>query len=92
MFSLNSRGAARGVPQDAYWKLGSGGHALCVVPSLDLMVWKMGGRDSQYDERNTGLPEAKPYKERTGWKQSVDQGTAALRMLEMVVAALKPGP
>jgi CubicO group peptidase (beta-lactamase class C family) len=87
-FSLNSRGAARAVPRDAYWKLGSGGHALCVVPSLDLIVWKLGGRDFQYDKRNTMLPEAKPYKERAGWKQTVNQDTAALHMLEMIVAAL----
>ena len=92
MFSLNSDGAARSVPRDAYWKLGSGGHALCVVPSLDLIVWKLGGRDSQYAQRNTGLPEVKPYQERADWKQTVDQGTAALHMLEMVVqAVVKPG-
>ena len=91
-FSLNSDGAARSVPRDAYWKLGSGGHALCVVPSLDLIVWKLGGRDSQYAQRNTGLPEVKPYQERADWKQTVDQGTAALHMLEMVVqAVVKPG-
>jgi CubicO group peptidase (beta-lactamase class C family) len=90
-FCLNSWDAAPAVPRDAYWKFGSGGHALCVVPSLDLIVWKLGGRDSQYEERDTGLPEAKPYKERTGWKQTVDQDVAALQMLEMVVAAVTSG-
>ncbi len=87
-FELNSDGDASAAPRDAYWKHGFGGFAICVVPSLDLIAWKMGGPDSQYDEANTGLPELKPYGERAGWKRTVDEDDSALRMLEMVVAAV----
>jgi hypothetical protein len=66
-----------------------GGFALGVVPSLDLVVWKMGGRDYQYEEKDTGLPELKPYDgSRAGWKPTVDENASALRALEMVVAAI----
>jgi hypothetical protein len=58
------------------------------VPSLDLFIWKMGGSDSQYDAKDTGQPELKPYGERANWKRTVDEDGSALRMLEMVVAAL----
>ncbi|MCK5463556.1 MAG: serine hydrolase, partial [Bacteroidales bacterium] len=47
-FNVNSHGDISGLPRDAYWKIGSGGHCLYIVPSLDLIVWKMGGRDGQY--------------------------------------------
>ena len=56
-FTVNSRGEVKGLPNDAFWKIGSGGHCLYVVPSLDLIVWKMGGRDGQYSSNDTGLPE-----------------------------------
>lgn len=87
-FELNSDGEASAAPRDAYWKHGFGGFAICVVPSLDLIVWKMGGPDSQYEEKDTGLPELKPSGERAGWKRIVDEDASALRMLEMVVAAV----
>ena len=58
------------------------------MPSLDLIIWKMGGSDSQYDAKDTGLPEFEPYGERANWKRTVDEDDSALRMLEMVVAAL----
>ncbi len=48
----------------------------------------MGGSDSQYDAKDTGQPELKPYGERANWKRTVDEDGSALRMLEMVVAAL----
>jgi CubicO group peptidase (beta-lactamase class C family) len=96
-FELNTNGSAPAAPADAYapkapadayWKHGFGGFAICVVPSLDLIIWKMGGPDSQYDEKDTGLPEIKPYGERAGWRRTVDEDESALRMLEMVVAAV----
>jgi CubicO group peptidase (beta-lactamase class C family) len=90
-FELNSDSAAPGAPRDAYWKHGAGGFALYAVPSLDLIVWKMGGPDSQYEEKDTGLPEVKPYGERPGWKRSVDEDASVLRTLEMVVAAVHQG-
>jgi len=91
-FGLNTDGAAPAAPRDAYWKRGSGGFAIEVVPSLDLVVWKMGGRDDQYQEKNTGLPELKHYDgSRAGWKRTVDENASAFTALEMVVAAIDDG-
>jgi CubicO group peptidase (beta-lactamase class C family) len=59
-FNVNTRGDFPDLPRDAYWKSGSGGHCLYVIPSLDLVIWKLGGRDGQYDGRDTGLPEPAP--------------------------------
>ena len=88
-FELNTTGDAPATPRDAYWKHGAGGFALCGVPSLDLVVWKIGGHDWQYEERDTGLPELKPYDgSRANWKPTVDEDDSALRMLEMVVGAI----
>ncbi len=91
-FELNSNGAAPAAPRDAYWKQGSGGFAFYVVPSLDLIIWKIGGSDWQYDKKNTGLPELKPYDgSRAGWKPTEDEGASVLRLLEKVVAAVVKG-
>jgi CubicO group peptidase (beta-lactamase class C family) len=54
-FNVNTKGDIADLPRDAYWKAGSGGHVLYVVPSLELVVWKLGGRDEQYSPTNTGL-------------------------------------
>lgn len=54
-FTVNSEGDAPGVPRDAYWKNGSGGHCFYIVPSARLVIWQLAGRDEQYDPRNTGL-------------------------------------
>ncbi|MEX1238819.1 MAG: serine hydrolase [Cyclobacteriaceae bacterium] len=59
-FNVNSGKKVKSLPRDAYWKSGSGGHCLYVVPSMGLIVWKLGGRDGQYDVRDTGLPEPEP--------------------------------
>ena len=55
-FEVNFDGRVAGVPRDAFWMSGSGGHSLYVVPSLDLVVYKLGGRGDQYHHRQTGLP------------------------------------
>jgi CubicO group peptidase (beta-lactamase class C family) len=54
-FNVNTGGGIPELPRDAFWKLGSGGHALYVVPSLDLVVWKLGGRDDQDSPANTRM-------------------------------------
>ena len=59
-FNVNTGGRKPSIPRDAYWKSGSGGHCLYVVPSLDLIVWKLGGRDAQYLPENTHLPVPDP--------------------------------
>jgi CubicO group peptidase (beta-lactamase class C family) len=95
-FELNSDGEAPTAPRDAYWKRGAHGFAFYVVPSLDLVIWKMGGGDGEYAEKDTGLPELKPYDGSragwTDWKRPEDIGAAALRMMEMVVAAIVMHP
>jgi CubicO group peptidase (beta-lactamase class C family) len=88
-FELNTDGGAPAAPRDLYWKRGGGGFAVGVAPSLDLVVWKMGGFDSEYEEKDTGLPELKPYDgSRAGWKPTVEENASALRAFEMVVAAI----
>ena len=91
-FNVNTHGNVAGVPRDAFYKSGSGGHVLYVVPSLDLVIWKLGGRDGQYGERDTGMPihpdaarEARPIKE---WKETVPADVAATRTLQIVVGAI----
>jgi len=56
-FNVNSDGNIMDLPLDAYWKFGSGNHFFCIVPSLDLIIWKLGGRDGQYSFADTGLPQ-----------------------------------
>jgi CubicO group peptidase (beta-lactamase class C family) len=91
-FTVNTGGEIPELPRDAFWKLGSGGHALYVVPSLDLVVWKLGGRDDQYSPANTRM-EPHPDAPRTSagrenWKLTLDPDTAARRTLELIVAAV----
>ena len=56
-FNVNSDLNIKELPQDTYWKFGSGGHCFCIIPSLDLIIWKLAGRNDQYSLANTGLPE-----------------------------------
>jgi CubicO group peptidase (beta-lactamase class C family) len=94
-FNVNTDGEVPDLPRDAYWKSGSGGHALYVVPSLDLVVWKLGGRDGQYEPRNTGMkvhPDAASSEDpRDGWRQTVDDDTALHETLRRVIAAINDG-
>jgi CubicO group peptidase (beta-lactamase class C family) len=91
-FNVNSDGQVAAAPRDAYWKTGSGGHVLYVVPSLDLVIWKMGGRDEQYAEANTGRVQTAEAlaagAERGEWKQSVPTATGTRRVLELAVEAV----
>jgi CubicO group peptidase (beta-lactamase class C family) len=67
-FEQNSDGHVVGAPRDAFWKSGAGGFALLVVPSLDLVIYKMGGNNGQYDPALTGLPQPEPGRSRDDWK------------------------
>jgi CubicO group peptidase (beta-lactamase class C family) len=91
-FDVNTDGQIRELPRDAFWKSGSGGHVLYVVPSLDLVVWKLGGRDSQYDPENTGLPlppeAATGPASRRDWKATMDEPTARRKTLQTVIEAV----
>ena len=97
-FEVNEDGHVAGAPRDAFFKSGAGGYGIYVVPSLDLVIYKMAGTTSQYDAANTGLPLLyTPDTSRDGWKPEphsqfydappgVDDGVR--RVLEMVVAAV----
>lgn len=90
-FDVNSSGDYSELPLDAFWKTGSGGHCLYIVPSLDLVVWKLGGRDGQYSKGDTGLPEPEPLPNAIppitdGPKFS---GDPYVKTLEMVIRSIK---
>jgi CubicO group peptidase (beta-lactamase class C family) len=84
-FTINDDGHVAGAPRDAFWKTGSGGHAFYVVPSLDLVIWKLGGRDQQYDDGNAPSYDGS----REEWKRSVEENEASVRTLELVAAAVQ---
>jgi CubicO group peptidase (beta-lactamase class C family) len=99
MFEQNSDGHVIGAPRDAFWKSGAGGFALIIVPSLDLVIYKMGGNNGQYDPTLTDVPQPDPSHERDDWKPIVGtpfiEGSRAgddgiRRVLEMVCAAVAP--
>ena len=88
-FNVNEEGKVPGVPRDAYWKAGAGGYCMYVVPSLDLVVYKMGGNEKQYDPALTRLPVRYRYDgSRDGWKLDPKKGgDATNKTLAKVVAA-----
>jgi CubicO group peptidase (beta-lactamase class C family) len=99
MFEVNTDGHVAGAPRDAYFKSGAGGFALYVIPSLDMVVYKMSSLNaSTYDPTVTGLPLAyTPDTSRDNWKphppnQFVDGviggDLGVRRTLEMVIAAV----
>lgn len=97
-FENNADGHVTGAPRDAYFKSGGGGFGVYVIPSLDMVIYKMAGNDGQYDPAATGLTQDYPYDgSRDKWKAEphsqfsdgpigVDDGVR--RVLEMVVAAV----
>ena len=98
MFELNNDGHVAGAPRDAYFKSGGGGFGIMVIPSLDMVIYKMAGNDAQYDPALTGLAQDYKYDgSRDNWKPAarsqfsdgtigVDDGVR--RVLEMVSAAV----
>ena len=96
-FEHNERGQILGAPRDAFYKTGAGGFAICVVPSLDLVIYKLGGKDGQYDHALTGLPQPEQKHDRDNWQPPVrtafDEGSAngdsTWRVLEMVCGAVR---
>ena len=98
MFEHNADGHVAGAPRDAYWKSGAGGFALIIVPSLDIVIYKMGGNNGQYDPTLTGLPQPEPDFSRDDWKPiprtpfhegSMGGDDGIRRVLEMVCAAVR---
>ncbi len=98
MFEHNADGHVAGAPRDAFWKSGAGGFALIVVPSLDLVIYKMGGNNGQYDPALTGLPQPAQSHDRDDWRPiprapfqegSLGGDDGIRRVLEMVGAAVR---
>lgn len=91
-FNVNTDGHYRDYPRDAFWKSGSGAHMLYVVPSLDLVVWKLAGRDGQYDQRDTGVPLdpkiAKGSESRRDWKPTINDREGQRLLLPKVIEAI----
>ena len=98
-FENNSDGHVAGAPRDAYYKSGAGGFGIFVVPSLDLVIYKLGGKDNQYDPALTGLPQPFQYDgSRNDWQPiprtpfhegSMGGDDGLRRVLEMVAAAVR---
>ncbi len=90
-FNVNENSNLEGVPTDAFWKAGAGGHSIYIVPSLKLVVFKLGGNDGQYDPKLTRLPVKYSYDgSRDHWKQPDRSviGDSTGKTLQMVVAAI----
>ena len=98
-FEHNADGHVAGAPVDAFYKSGAGGFGIFIVPSLDLVIYKMGGRDNQYDPALTGLPQPFKYDgSRDNWQPiprtnfhegSLGGDDGLRRVLEMVTAGVR---
>jgi CubicO group peptidase (beta-lactamase class C family) len=97
-FENNADGHVLAAPRDAFFKSGAGGFGLFVVPSLDLVIYKLGGKDGQYDPSLTGLPQPTfTDSSREAWqpiaKTHYNEGSLSgddglRRVLELVCAAI----
>ncbi|MEO8425489.1 MAG: serine hydrolase [Verrucomicrobiota bacterium] len=98
-FENNSDGHVAGAPHDAFYKSGAGGFGIFIVPSLDLVIYKLGGNNGQYEPALTGLPQSFDYDgSRNNWKPiprtpfnegSLSGDDGLRRVLEMVSAAVR---
>ncbi len=98
MFESNADGHVIAAPRDAYFKSGAGGSAIYVIPSLDLVIYKMAGSTAQFDPALTRIPASYTVDHsRDEWKPvphtQFDDGPiggddSVRRLLEMVVAAV----
>jgi hypothetical protein len=60
-----------------------------VIPSLDMVIYKMGGNEGQYDPALTRLPVKYTYDgSRANWRASASVGDSTGKTLQMVVAAV----
>ena len=98
-FEHNADGHVVGAPRDAFYKSGAGGFGIFIVPSLDLVIYKLGGKDGQYDPALTGLPQPFKYDgSRDGWQAiprtpfnegSLGGDDGLRRVLEFVAMAVR---
>ena len=69
MFEVNADGHVAGAPRDTFFKSGGGGYGVVVIPSLDLVIYKMAGSDQQYNPALTGITQNYKYDgSRDNWK------------------------
>jgi CubicO group peptidase (beta-lactamase class C family) len=97
-FEHNADGHVAGGPRDAFYKSGAGGFGIFIVPSLDVVIYKLGGNNGQYEPSLTGLPQPPPPDtSRDEWKPmprtpfhegSLGGDDGLRRVLEMVTAAV----
>jgi len=99
-FEQNSDGHVIGAPRDAFFKSGAGGFGIFIVPSLDLVIYKLGGKDGQYDPALTGIPQPEQSQshDRDNWQPiprapynegSLGGDDGLRRVLEFVSAAVR---
>ena len=97
-FEHNADGHVAGAPRDAFYKSGAGGFGIFIVPSLDLVIYKMGGNNGQYEPALTGIPQPAPDTSRDNWtpitRSPFNEGSLGgddglRRVLEMVSAAVR---
>ena len=97
-FEHNADGHVIGAPRDAFFKSGAGAFCIYIVPSLDLVIYKLGGNNGQYDPSLTGLPQPEPGHARDNWQPiprtpfnegSLGGGDGLWRVLETVSAAVR---
>ena len=97
-FEHNADGHVIGAPRDAFYKSGAGGFGIFIVPSLDVVIYKLGGNNGQYDPALTGLPQPAPDTSRDDWKPiprtpfnegSLGGDDGLRRELELVSAAVR---
>jgi CubicO group peptidase (beta-lactamase class C family) len=96
-FEHNADGHVAGAPRDAFYKSGAGGFGIFIVPSLDLVIYKLGGNNGQYAPELTGLPQPEQDHSRDNWKPiprtpfhegSMGGDDGLRRVLEMVAASI----
>jgi CubicO group peptidase (beta-lactamase class C family) len=100
MFEINADGHVAGAPRDAFFKSGAGGFGICIIPSLDMVIYKMSGDDPQYDPQRTGIPQDYKYDgSRDKWRPAarsqfsdgpIGTDDGLRRVTEMVAAAVCP--
>jgi hypothetical protein len=96
---VNADGHVAGAPRDAFFKSGAGGHALYMIPSMGMVIFKLSSQSvDTFSPDLTGLPlQYTPDTSRDTWKPHpfnqfldgpVDGDTGTRHLLELVVSAV----
>lgn len=98
-FEVNADGHVAGAPRDLFFKSGAGGFGLYVIPSLDMVIYKMSSlNQTTYNPAVTGLPLTyTPDTSRDDWKPHpfnqfldgpIEGDSGVRRTVEMAVASV----